>query len=107
MRRTALSVILTLFLTGCAGHQQSTIDPAGPQSGKIDTLWWSFFWLLGAIYIAVMVVLLYALMRPRGGAEQERIESVHKPSDERDSRVRRIVTGATLATIAILFVLIV
>jgi cytochrome c oxidase subunit II len=107
MRRAVLSAILTLFLTGCAGHQQSAFDPAGPQSGKIDTLWWSFFWLLGAIYIAVVVVLLYALMRPRSGAEQERIESVHKPSEERDSRVRRMVTGATIATILILFVLIV
>jgi cytochrome c oxidase subunit II len=107
MRRAVLFSILTLFLTGCAGHQQSAVDPAGPQSGKIDTLWWSFFWLLGAIYIAVVVILLYALMRPRSSAEQERIESVHKPSEERDSRVRRMVTGATIATILILFVLIV
>jgi cytochrome c oxidase subunit 2 len=107
MRRAVVSAILASVLTGCAGRQQSAVDPVGPQSGKIDTLWWSFFWLLGAIFIAVIIVLLFTLMRPRSGAEQEAIEAAHKPSEETDSRIRRIVTGATIATIVILFVLIV
>ncbi|MCU1291870.1 MAG: cytochrome c oxidase, subunit [Bryobacterales bacterium] len=107
MRRAVVSAILASVLTGCAGRQQSAVDPVGPQSGKIDTLWWSFFWLLGAIFIAVIIVLLFTLMRPRSGAEQETIEAAHKPSEATDSRIRRIVTGATIATIVILFVLIV
>ena len=107
MRRAVVTAILASILTGCAGRQQSALDPVGPQAGKIHTLWWFFFWLLGAIYAAVMVILLFTLMRRRSGAEQETIETAHKPSEERDSRLRRIVTGATITSIVILFVLIV
>ncbi len=102
-----LSALSAFALTGCGGYQQSALDPAGPQSGKIDILWWSFFWLLAAIFIAVMAATLWTLSRRHHGIEQESPEDPHKPSEQTHSRVRRVVTGLTVATILILFVLIV
>jgi cytochrome c oxidase subunit II len=107
MRRVALPAVALSLLVSCAGHQQSAVDPAGPQSGRIDTLWWSFFWLLGIIFIVVMVVLLLTLTRRHRGIEQEPLENTHRPSEQTDLRMRRIVTGATIVTILTLFVLIV
>ncbi|HSU32857.1 MAG TPA: cytochrome c oxidase subunit II [Bryobacteraceae bacterium] len=107
MRRAALPGLALSLLLSCAGHQQSTVDPAGPQSGKIDTLWWSFFWLLGVIFVIVMAVLLLTLTRRQPDTEQELLESTHKPSEQTDSRIRRVVVGATIVTILTLFVLIV
>ncbi len=104
----AVPAALSLFvLAGCGGHQQSPLNPAGPQSGKIDILWWSFFWLLSAIFVAVMAAALWTLSRRHHDIEQESPEDPHKPSEETHSRVRRVVTGLTVATILILFVLIV
>lgn len=107
MRRVALPAVALSLLVSCAGHQQSAVDPAGPQSGRIDTLWWSFFWLLGVIFVIVMVVLLLTLTRRHRGIEQEPLENTHRPSEQTDLRMRRIVTGATIVTILTLFVLIV
>src|SRR4051794_7856427 len=111
MNRSVFPGIFTLIagctLTSCAEHQQFAIDPAGPQSGRIDILGWFFFWLLGFIFIAVMIVLLVTLSRRHGGIEQEPLEGTHKPSEETDARVRRVVAGCTIASVVILFVLIV
>ncbi len=107
MKRIAAVVLTSLVLSACAGHQQSAVDPVGPQSDRIDSLWWLFFWLLGAIFAAVMVVLLITLTRRRPSVEQQSVETRHKPTNETESRLRRVVTTAIIATIAILFVLIV
>ena len=107
MSRVPLVAIALSLLVSCAGHQQSAVDPAGPQSGRIDTLWWSFFWLLGVIFVIVMVVLLLTLTRRHRGIEQEPLDNTHRPSEQTDLRMRRIVTGATIVTILTLFVLIV
>ena len=72
---------------------QSALNAAGPQAGRIAGLLWGFVILLGAIFIAVMAVTLWALLRRR---DTER-EAGH------DTRVTRTVTGATIATVVILF----
>ena len=107
MKRAVLAALTAFAMTSCAGHQQSSLDAAGPQSEGIDILWWSFFWLLGVIFLAVMIVLLLTLTRRHRGIEQESLESSHKPSDQTESRLRRVVTGATIVSHIILFVLIV
>ena len=98
-------VCATLALTGCAGHQQSAIDPTGPQAGKIATLLWFFIWLLTAIFVIVMALTLWTLMRRHRGIDQEPLEAAHKPSEQTEKRLTRVVTGATVATVLILFVL--
>ncbi|HEX3684181.1 MAG TPA: cytochrome c oxidase subunit II [Bryobacteraceae bacterium] len=96
-----------LALTACAGHQQSAVDPAGPQAGHIANLWWFFFAVLAAIFLAVMAFALWTLTRRHRGIEQEPLEGKHKPSEATESRLTRVVAGLTIATVLILFVLLV
>ena len=98
-------VCAILALTGCAGHQQSAIDPTGPQAGKIATLLWFFVWLLTAIFVIVMALTLWTLMRRHRGIDQEPLEATHKPSEQTETRLTRVVTAATVATVLILFIL--
>jgi cytochrome c oxidase subunit II len=101
-------VVFTAFgLISCAGHQQSVVDPAGPQAGKISTLWWFFFWLLGIIFAIVMALTLWTLLRRNDVTEREALETQHKPPEEVQSKELRVVTGATITTVIILFVLLV
>lgn len=109
-RSPVLVCLCTLALfgcTGCAGHQQSVIDPAGPQADRIGNLWWFFFWLLGSIFLAVMIVMVLTLTRRHRGIAQEPLESTHRPSEATDGRMRRIVLGCSIATGLTLLVLIV
>jgi cytochrome c oxidase subunit II len=102
-----LYTLVFLVLNACAGHQQSAVDAAGPQSGKIAALWWFFLWLLGVIFVIVMVFTLLSLMRRHRGIEQEPLEPRHRASEQTERRLTRVVTGATIATVVILFVLLV
>jgi cytochrome c oxidase subunit 2 len=97
----------TAALAFCATDAQSVVNPVGPQSGKIAGLWWFFFWLLGAIFLLVMLAALWTLTRPNRGLAQEPLEGTHQVSPETESRATRVVTGASIATVVILFVLIV
>ena len=94
-----------LLLTGCAGHQQSVVDPGGPQAGRIAGLWWFFLWLLTAIFIVVMAFTLWTLLRRHRGIEQEPLAATHLPSEQTERKLTRVVTGATIATVVILFIL--
>lgn len=107
MKSAIVYVVTAVGLTSCAGHQQSALDPAGPLADRIDTLWWFFFWLLGVIFLAVIIVLLFTLARLHRGLEQEPLETTHKPSEETDSRMRRVVTGAVIASLMVVLVLVV
>jgi cytochrome c oxidase subunit 2 len=98
--RLLLSVLSVAFLCSCGGHQQSAIDPAGPQSGKIAILWWFFFWLLAVIFVIVMAVMLFTLTRRSHKADSNDPERT-------ESRLTRTVTAATAITILLLFVLLI
>ncbi len=104
---SAVLALSVLALNACAGHQQSAVDPAGPQAGKISALWWFFLALLGAIFLTVMVFTLWTLMRRHRGIEQEQLERTHAPSQPTEAKLTRIVAAATIATLVILFVLLV
>ncbi len=92
-----------LLLTACAGPQQSALNPGGPEAGRINVLWWVFFAVLSAIFIAVMAMLLWSLTRRHRGLEQEPLEQAHIPTGETEHRLVRTVAGATIATVLILF----
>ena len=101
-----LALVSTLCLSGCAGIQQSAVNPTGAEADKTATLWWFFLAILSAIFVAVLVMLLLALVRRRG-IEQEPLEQVHLPPGETEHRLTRTVAAATIATVVILFVLLV
>lgn len=75
--------------------QQSAVDPAGPQAGRIDGLWRLMLYLLSAIFIVVMIVLAIAAFRHRGS------------STINERRISRTVTAGVVTTVAILFVLLI
>ncbi|HZS47512.1 MAG TPA: cytochrome c oxidase subunit II [Blastocatellia bacterium] len=60
-------VLLTIiFLTqlSCKGIQ-SALDPAGPESGRINNLWWLLFGVCAVVFILVITFLFYALAHAR------------------------------------------
>ncbi|HEX6621562.1 MAG TPA: hypothetical protein VF024_18015, partial [Solirubrobacteraceae bacterium] len=46
-------------------RMQSALDPAGPQAARIAHLWWLLFWVSVVVFAAVVVFLLYAVVRAR------------------------------------------
>ena len=88
--------VLIAALTGCGGWQ-SVLDPAGPQSGRIASLWWFFVWLLGAIYVIVIAATFFGVFRGR----REHTDPAARPL------FRRNVTAAVIVTAVILVLLIV
>ena len=105
--KVALFATVAAAMAFGATDVQSAVNPIGPQAGKIANLWWFFFWLLGAIYIVVMIAALWTLTRPNRGLAQEPLEGTHQLSPETERRTSRVIAGATITTIVILFVLIV
>ena len=91
-----------LLLTGCASHIQLVVDAAGPQSGRIEGLFWFFIALLAAIFVIVIGLLLWTLTRRHRGIQQEPLERIHAPSAATENRLTRAVIGATTATVVIL-----
>jgi cytochrome c oxidase subunit 2 len=72
--------------------RQSALDAAGRHARSIEHLWWFFLALLGTVFIIVMILALFALVR-------------RQPAGER--AVSLAVTGGTAVTVLILFALIV
>ncbi len=104
---TGVAVFCILTLAGCAGQQQSVVNPGGPGADRIADLWWFFFWLLTTIFIIVLALTLWTLTRPHRGIEQEPLEVTHLPSEQTESKLTRVVAGATIVTVVILFILLV
>jgi cytochrome c oxidase subunit 2 len=63
-------VSLLLLAAGCGG-EQSSLDPKGPQAGKIDTLWWAMMTVawVGLAFIVFLLLLAYRRRR-RTGSER-------------------------------------
>jgi cytochrome c oxidase subunit 2 len=82
---------------------QSVLDSAGPQAARIEWLWWGFTVVLTLIFVIVVGLLLWALSRRHRGIEQEPLERVHIPSGATEQRLTRTVAAGILATVIILF----
>jgi cytochrome c oxidase subunit 2 len=96
-RGSVWTVLLLPVLAGCSGAQ-SALDPAGSGAGTIYGLWLLFLATTGIVFLAVMAVLLWSLLR--GGRRTDSRPRDPPPAAER--RIARLVTGATAATIVIL-----
>ena len=72
---------------------QSVLDAAGIQAGRIETLWWVMFWVTLGVTVIVLGVLFAGVARARHG----------EPSTAADPRLLRYVAGAGVASLLILF----
>lgn len=75
--RFILSALLGLaavaLLAGCTTEvTPSAFQPQGPAAERITSLWWFLFGLGSIIYLVVIGILLYALLRRRGDAAVDR-----------------------------------
>jgi cytochrome c oxidase subunit 2 len=87
----------------------SALDAAGPQAGRIEHLWWIFFWVCSVVFVLVLIALLAAIYRSRKGRERDarRLEPETNPPRERERSLVRAVGGATVVTAVILIGLLV
>jgi cytochrome c oxidase subunit 2 len=74
---------------------QYVLDPAGPQSARIEEHWWVMFWVCTAVFAAVIAAAGYGVGRGRSAASTRAAER----------SLRNGVAAATAAAIAILFAL--
>ena len=101
MRRRACwgasGAALVALLGACDGVQ-SALDPAGPQSARVETLWWFMIIVATVIFILVVTATLYA--------SAHRHRAAISPADEarRERRMHVGVATATGATALTLFV---
>jgi cytochrome c oxidase subunit 2 len=63
------SLLSLLCLAGC-GDSLSVLEPSGPAARSIADLGWFLTWSGGAIYVVVMGILLFALLRRRTQASR-------------------------------------
>ena len=109
--RAALSrvaaALTAVVLSGCATVHQSSVDPAGPQAGRIAGLFWFFTYLLTAVFVITLAFTLWTLTRRHRGIEQEPLEVSHAPSAGTEHRLTRGTAIATALTVLILFGLLV
>ena len=79
-------------------REGGVLDPQGPVSEAMADLWWLMLGLGGAVFVAVVVVLVLGLFRRRPAAEQE-------TSQERPNRFGRwFVVGGVVVPMVILMV---
>src|SRR4051794_19927496 len=82
---------------------QYALAPAGEQATRIAHLWWIFFGVLSAVFVLVALFLFLALLR--GGRTDEPIGA--PPQKSRERRISGFVIGCVMATVVILFVLLI
>src|SRR5689334_13278402 len=101
--RRRLACAIAAAAGSAAAHQQSVLDSAGPQALHTERLWWWFLWITTAIFVTVVGLAVWGLMRRRRGIEQEPLERVHIPSEATEKALFRNVSAGVAATVLILF----
>jgi cytochrome c oxidase subunit 2 len=96
MNAWRLLMILFIDAIAVAAQDRSALDPAGPQSSRIDHLWWFLFVICAIVWVVVAVALMRGLFRKRveGKAVSERAAT-------------RTVSGAVAITALILLAILV
>jgi cytochrome c oxidase subunit II len=84
---------LAAALAGCSGWQ-SALDPHGPHAARIAELLWIFIAVCTAIWLAVCVVLVWAIRRRRGAERPDPLDLA--PARER--RLGQLIMGLGMAT---------
>lgn len=69
--------LLVLLLSACSETPQSSLEPAGEQARKIDSLFGIAFWIAAGFFVFVQVMLVIALFRFRHRPGREEPRQVH------------------------------
>jgi len=91
------------FFCSCGGIQ-SSVNPAGPHAESLSRLWWLMFYVLSAVWILVMIALVFAIRR---ATRKPDLNPVLDVSPQTETRRRKAVLSAAAATVLILFFLLV
>ncbi len=67
------------LFAACANSAPSPVNPSSPRAEEINQLWWIFFAMAAAIFLLVLVVLVYGAIRTPGEAEQQRQHAFGTP----------------------------
>jgi cytochrome c oxidase subunit 2 len=79
---------------------QSVLDSAGPQAGRIASLWWIFFWMCVAVYAAMMIFFFAGIIRSRRNVAAE-------VTDEGEHQLNRSVAIGVIVSVAgLLFIIV-
>jgi cytochrome c oxidase subunit 2 len=101
--RAILFAGMTLVFHGCTGSQ-SALDAAGVQASTIAKLWWLFFVVCAAVYVAVMIFLLLPLRNRRSAAGVIHSDlPILKPKAEQQKSLAWVVSGCLALTALIVF----
>jgi cytochrome c oxidase subunit 2 len=89
---------------GGARVLQTMLDAAGPQSARIERLWWLMFWVTTIVYVVVIAWAVLAYMRGRRHNESEPSRAGLRASVEAssDRSMYVVVAGAIGTTVVIL-----
>ena len=105
--RTIRPGLLLCAVAVCARAQQTALDPAGAHAQAIASLGAFFSLCSTAIFVAVIAMTLLPLLRQHRGIDQEPLEKTHLPSASTDRQLGRRVAIASVASVVILFGLII
>jgi cytochrome c oxidase subunit II len=94
-----------LFFPSCGNHDQSALDAAGTQAGRLGSLWWIFFVVTAAVYVIVITPLIVAFFRVRRA--DSNTEPEIRPDAAREKKVGKIIKGAVAVTVLTMFALMV
>lgn len=78
--------------------EMSVLDPAGPQASAIASLWWLYELVAIAVYVAVVLVFGFAIVRAMRARP-------HDPTQRdlgRERRMHRVMAAAAVTTVVIL-----
>ena len=95
LQRRILTLVLAASAAGCVMGNESAFNPAGPQAGRINSLWWYMFVTATIVWILVVFALLYAA---RHGHRRVAAED----TDEINQRMKKPVIAAAAISALIL-----
>jgi len=97
---SAFCLLPFAFLFG----EQSVLNPAGPQSGRVNSLFRLMSYVNAAVFVLVGIAVLVAIFRKRAERKRKSDEPDISPDPQREQRMTRVVMGAVGVTIVILFI---
>src|SRR5438309_838637 len=92
-------------MLAAADVMQNALQPAARESGYIANLWWLYFWILTAVFVAVAIATFIAISRRSSIEDENNIISDAPPAT--NSRTTTVVTSCVIGTVIILFALLV